>query len=61
MVSALPLLALAFTSLPSTVSAWPVKVPRQADVTTAQDWINQNVPGKYGECTADNMVVRRDW
>ena len=62
MVSALRLLVLALTSLPSIVSAWPVKVPRQANVTaTAQGWINENLPGKYEECTAENMEVRKDW
>jgi hypothetical protein len=61
MVSALPFLASVLAILPSLISASPIKTPRQASIPTAQDWINENFPGKYGQCTTENMEVRRDW
>ena len=59
MVSTLSFATAILAILPSIVNAWPINA-RQA-ITTAEQWINDNCPGKYQECTPQTMTVRRDW
>lgn len=61
MVSTLTFAVAAFAILPSFISARPMISSHQSNITTASEWIQQNYPDKYQECTPETMTVRKNW